>query len=153
MHFIADCDTTAKKETDANPNITNPTMTPLNGIQDPVSAQMLCSELDLLENSPNNTASLLKTSQNSSSGAGRQGETQSSIPSDNKLDRTRLNLDLKEVGDNRKVGHSSTAGINEAGGADWVVLECCFGVPLFASELNSQVCNKILENALCKKER
>uniref|UniRef100_A0A2I3H388 Protein FAM91A1 n=1 Tax=Nomascus leucogenys TaxID=61853 RepID=A0A2I3H388_NOMLE len=35
--------------------------------------------------------------------------------------------------------------------ADWVPLDLCFGIPLFSSELNRQVCRKIALNNLSKK--
>ena len=37
--------------------------------------------------------------------------------------------------------------------ADWVPLELCFGIPLFSSELNRKVCQKIATHGLCRKER
>lgn len=36
--------------------------------------------------------------------------------------------------------------------ADWVPLELCFGIPLFSSELNRKVCQKIATHGLCSKE-
>lgn len=36
--------------------------------------------------------------------------------------------------------------------ADWVPLELCFGIPLFSSELNRKVCQKIATHGLCRKE-
>ncbi|KAM8966622.1 protein FAM91A1 [Pelodytes ibericus] len=35
---------------------------------------------------------------------------------------------------------------------DWVPLELCYGIPLFASELNQIVCRKIASHGLCGKE-
>ncbi|XP_018079427.2 protein FAM91A1 isoform X2 [Xenopus laevis] len=35
---------------------------------------------------------------------------------------------------------------------DWVPLELCYGIPLFASELNQMVCKKIAAHGLCGKE-
>ncbi|XP_035294475.1 protein FAM91A1 [Cricetulus griseus] len=37
--------------------------------------------------------------------------------------------------------------------ADWVPLELCFGIPLFSSELNRKVCQKIATHGLCSRER
>ncbi|GAB1299387.1 Protein FAM91A1 [Apodemus speciosus] len=36
--------------------------------------------------------------------------------------------------------------------ADWVPLELCFGIPLFSSELNRKVCQKIATHGLCRRE-
>ncbi|XP_064874236.1 protein FAM91A1-like [Oncorhynchus nerka] len=35
---------------------------------------------------------------------------------------------------------------------DWVPLELCFGMPLFSSELNRQICRKIASHGLCSKD-
>ncbi|XP_072117520.1 protein FAM91A1 isoform X2 [Mobula birostris] len=35
---------------------------------------------------------------------------------------------------------------------DWIPLELCFGIPLFVSELNRRVCQKIAAHGLCGKE-
>ncbi|XP_062912142.1 protein FAM91A1 isoform X2 [Mobula hypostoma] len=35
---------------------------------------------------------------------------------------------------------------------DWIPLELCFGIPLFVSELNRKVCQKIAAHGLCGKE-
>ncbi|XP_048849424.1 protein FAM91A1 [Brienomyrus brachyistius] len=35
---------------------------------------------------------------------------------------------------------------------DWVPLELCFGMPLFSSELNRRVCEKIISHRLCSKD-
>lgn len=36
---------------------------------------------------------------------------------------------------------------------EWVPLELCFGMPLFSSELNRRVCQKIASHKLCSKDR
>lgn len=35
---------------------------------------------------------------------------------------------------------------------DWIHLELCFGIPLFSSELNWKVCQKIVVHGLCSRE-
>lgn len=36
---------------------------------------------------------------------------------------------------------------------EWVPLELCFGMPLFSSELNRKVCQRIVSHKLCSKDR
>ena len=37
--------------------------------------------------------------------------------------------------------------------SEWVPLELSFGMPLFSSELNRRVCQKIASHKLCSKDR
>ena len=36
---------------------------------------------------------------------------------------------------------------------DWTLLDCCFGIPLFNSKLNREVCDKILDRRLLDPQR
>ena len=37
--------------------------------------------------------------------------------------------------------------------AEWLLLECCFGIPLFESNINKSVCERIASHNLVNKER
>ena len=36
---------------------------------------------------------------------------------------------------------------------DWVMLDCCFGIPLFHADVNRQVCERVASQGLCSKDR
>lgn len=37
--------------------------------------------------------------------------------------------------------------------SDWLLLDCCFGIPLFDANLNKEICGKILEHNLLNTDR
>lgn len=99
---------------------------PANGITDELSAEMLASELDALDND------------------GQIGK------------REKMSLDLKEVGGvgppvgrNRNVASSPGEVFTEG---DWQLLDLCFGIPLFDPQLNKDVCQKIVNLKLFQEE-
>ena len=97
---------------------------PSNGLKDRTSAEVLASEIDLLDKEN------FENSNNSSSG------------------KDQLNLDLKLD------GGSVSGDENEPLVEDeWNLLECYFGIPLFESSINKQICEKIVSNGLCNSDR
>lgn len=66
--------------------------------------------------------------------------------------RSRLVLDFSSTVS--KGRHSSS--VSAEGSTieeDWVLLDCCFGIPLFNATVNQQVCNRIALQKLCHKDR
>lgn len=51
-------------------------------------------------------------------------------------------------------GRPSSAVSSDAGSVEdeWVLLDCCFGIPLFNATVNQQVCHRIAVQKLCHKE-
>jgi len=68
--------------------------------------------------------------------------------------RSKLVLDFSSAAVS-KGRHSSS--VSAADGStieeDWVLLDCCFGIPLFNATVNQQVCNRIALQKLCHKDR
>lgn len=95
---------------------------PSNGVKDKSSAEMLASEIDLLDKE-------CFENKDYSSGGG---------------DRDKLNLDLKQ--NDGTSGESNDVLVED----EWTLLECYFGIPLFESNINKQTCEKIVSNGLCK---
>ncbi|XP_064606810.1 protein FAM91A1-like isoform X2 [Liolophura sinensis] len=61
-------------------------------------------------------------------------------------ERDKLTLNLAETD---AKGPLAADGLGEQ---DWCLLDCFFGVPLFDSDLNKEVCQRISSNSLCTKE-
>jgi len=36
---------------------------------------------------------------------------------------------------------------------EWTLLDCCFGLPLFSSDVNQNICKYIVDNQMWKEER
>lgn len=37
--------------------------------------------------------------------------------------------------------------------SEWTLLDCCFGLPLFNSDINQNICDYIVDNQMWKEER
>ena len=37
--------------------------------------------------------------------------------------------------------------------SDWVLLDCCYGIPLFNTDVNREVCERVASHLLCSKDR
>lgn len=37
--------------------------------------------------------------------------------------------------------------------SDWVLLDCCYGIPLFQADVNREVCERVASHLLCSKDR
>ena len=96
---------------------------PANGIKDKVSAEMLASELDALDD-----------------------DSQSVV----KRDKMSLNLKQEAAGEVRGHGQGQGDFQNES---HWHLLDLCFGIPLFDPRLNKDVCQKIVSLRLFKEDR
>ena len=97
---------------------------PQNGIKNSASAALLQRELDLLN--------LLDANQTSSD----------QIEPDSSGQQEADEMECAESDDVVIVDDNS-----------WTLLDCHFGVPLFDAKINKNVCDKILLNSLCSKER
>ena len=97
---------------------------PSNGLKDRTSAEVLASEIDLLDKESFENKDY--------SGSGRD----------------QLNLDLKQDGGSLS-GDENEPLVED----EWSLLECYFGIPLFESSLNRQTCEKIVTNGLCNADR
>lgn len=72
-------------------------------------------------------------------------------------DRSNLALDISGTGTaggsrrgrGAKLPSSESLDMEE----DWVLLDCCFGIPLFDANANRQICRRIASQKLCNKER
>ena len=116
---------------------------PQNGFKDSVSAEVLASELDSLDTSISSQFSTPKVPLKDCAGGVLSSP-----------DRSRLALDIKESGMSKESGDHVAAGCdNNALEADWVLLDCCYGIPLFDSEVNGQVCERVASQGLCNKDR
>lgn len=99
---------------------------PCNGVKDQALADMLASEIDMLDSDSSQKSSetdLINIKQN-------------------------MSLDLK--GENNS-GKKSTDFFTRP--EDWVLLDCFFGIPLFDSSLNKETCSKIVSQGIFKQER
>ncbi|XP_060077726.1 protein FAM91A1-like [Ylistrum balloti] len=102
---------------------------PLNGVTDKSSADMLASEIDLLDSEM--------------FGATGAGENLS-------VKTLKENMTLELDLDRDRVGQSSRS-LEDTKEEDWVILECYFGIPLFSSSLNKDVCSKVIAEGLFSK--
>lgn len=101
---------------------------PHNGLKDKASADVLASEIDSID------SELFPSAERT--------EVQ-------KLkDKMSLDLDQNEQGEGQN--EVSPDQLKED---DWVLLDCNFGIPLFDSSLNKEVCTKILNEGLFKIDR
>lgn len=98
---------------------------PHNGITNSVSAEMLAFELDSLD-------------------IGVGEKTSRSL----NADRTGLTLDVGVAGSD--VLLQSCDACNQS---DWVLLDCCYGIPLFDAVVNQEVCERIASQKLCNSDR
>ena len=126
----------------AGSNSCSSNCSPQNGFKDSVSAEVLASELDSLDTSMPSQSPAPKATLKDSAGGGMPASP----------DRSKLTLDIKdsvkESGDSDAVGCD-----NNALEADWVLLDCCYGIPLFDAGVNGQVCERVASQGLCNKER
>ena len=37
--------------------------------------------------------------------------------------------------------------------SDWVLLDCCYGIPLFNADVNREVCDRVASHLLCSRDR
>lgn len=100
---------------------------PSNGVKDKALAEMLASELDLLESD---------AAQKSSDDTGLSNLKQN------------MSLDLKCENNNSKKSMDYFTRPE-----DWVLLDCFFGIPLFDASLNKETCSKIVSHGIFKQER
>lgn len=103
------------------------TVSPTNGIKDSISAEMLASELDSLEEKMKHHAL----------------SPEKGVARFNSTEREKLTLDLGSA-------YGNTEPTIEK---NWVLLDCCFGIPLFSADINKQVCERIVTQDLCSRER
>ena len=108
---------------------TSSTSSPKNGIKDKESAQMLASELDNLEESI-------------------EGNGSKELPTS--PDRSKLTLN---VGDKQLISNHHPQQTCETMEREWMLLDCCYGIPLFNANVNQQVCERIASQGLCNKDR
>lgn len=99
---------------------------PSNGVKDKALAEMLASELDLLESD---------AAQKSSDDTGLSNLKQN------------MSLDLKCENNNSKKSMDYFTRPE-----DWVLLDCFFGIPLFDASLNKETCSKIVSHGIFKQE-
>ena len=127
---------------------------PSNGINNAECAEVLQSELDSLgrideRQIPGNVR--LGSTKESVASSQVQGSNNSSTSesgvSKHQADRTKLKLDLKDG-----VKHAESS-CEESMESQWLLLDCYFGIPLFGSDINIRVCDKILKKGLCNKNR
>ena len=103
-----------------------------------MSARVLATELDSLDSDGDKSAS-------------QKGSK----------DRSNLRLDInvmpygnKTVDDNDKpkpqnLSPNSCPELD----SEWLLLDCSYGIPLFDAEVNREVCDRIVSQGLCSKER
>jgi len=109
---------------------------PKNGIKDSVSARVLASELDSLDCDGDRSASQKGTK-----------------------DRTNLRLDFNVTPHDNKTEDEKLKPQNLSLNAcpeldsEWLLLDCSYGVPLFDAEVNREVCDRIVSQGLCSKDR
>ena len=109
----------------SNSDISVSSNSPRNGIKDSASAEVLASELDSLD-------AVMEAKRES-----RAKMTMSS-PS-----REKMKLDFT----------SGSTASDQSIENDWVMLDCCFGIPLFHADVNRQVCDRIASQGLFIKDR
>ncbi len=109
---------------------------PRNGIKDSASAEVLASELDSLDKALAAPKETIKPHE-------------SANPS-----RDKLKLDVGDcaMSNDTAMGHS-TPSCDQSVECDWVMLDCCYGIPLFHAEVNRQVCDRIASQGLCSRDR
>ena len=108
---------------------TESTQSPKNGIKDTASAEVLASELDSLEEAME---------------AGGRGEPRK-VGGVMSPSREKMTLEL--------TAPTSGAPNEQSVENDWVMLDCCFGIPLFHADVNRQVCERVASQGLCSKDR
>lgn len=99
---------------------------PINGIASNDSKKLLADEVDSLQDS--NSLEIPKQVFKSKTG--------------------NLTLDLDEQPEILDISNEKES-ITEN---DWTILNCCFGIPLFDSRVNTEVCKRIINQGLCKPE-
>lgn len=97
---------------------------PSNGVKDQALADMLTSELDMLDSDI----------------------SQKSNDVDVKCIKQNMSLDLNLNSKKKSCDYFTRPG-------DWVLLDCFFGIPLFDSSLNKETCSKIVTQGIFKNER
>lgn len=106
---------------------------PRNGVKDETSANMLATEIDLLD---------------SDAFGASDGTVDNNVTVTILKENMTLDLDLEHERDiqmSRSLEHTKQE--------DWVLLECYFGIPLFSSSLNKDVCSKVISEGLFTKKR
>ena len=106
---------------------------PKNGIHDSVSAEMLASELDSLDEVLH--------------GQPMDGESISQMPGS--PDRSKLTLEFSD----KSMPQVEISDCDNTLECEWVLLDCCYGIPLFHASVNKQVCQRIAAKGLCNRER
>lgn len=104
---------------------------PSNGIKDSDSERLLEAEINSLTNEQNKNCELGVTSNDSDPS------------SSSKLKSRALTLKFNE---------STTSLADSEDESCWTILDCSFGIPLFCSKLNKDVCQKMVDKGLCQKE-
>lgn len=97
---------------------------PSNGVKDQALADMLASEIDMLDSDI----------------------SQKSNDVDVKCIKQNMSLDLNSNSRKKSCDYFTRPG-------DWVLLDCFFGIPLFDSSLNKETCSKIVTQGILKNER
>ncbi len=131
---------------------------PSNGIRDSMSAEMLASELDCLEEklrvqqgggNTNNDKTHTETK-----------ERHADIGNPGTSDRSKLTLELQGSATHAESGSGKHTAGSLVGGEDnahwenqWVLLDCSFGIPLFDATVNKQVCERVASHSLCCRDR
>ena len=105
---------------------------PHNGIQDTASAEMLASELDSLDKALNKPDVVTRPQEHAGPA------------------RDKLTLD---VGENAPSVDTSSGSPDDSVETDWVLLDLCYGIPLFHADVNQQVCERIASQGLCTSDR
>ena len=149
---------------------------PRNGITNTASAEMLALELDSLDVdektstvSADRTALALDVDEKTSTVSADR--TALALDVDEKTstvsaDRTALALDVDEktstVSADRTAlaldvgvdgSDATTQSCDACSHSDWVLLDCCYGIPLFDSIVNREVCDRISSQKLCNSDR
>ena len=131
---------------------------PRNGITNTASAEMLALELDSLDVdektstvSADRTALALDVDEKTSTVSADR--TALALDVDEKTstvsaDRTALALDVGVDGSD-----ATTQSCDACSHSDWVLLDCCYGIPLFDSIVNREVCDRISSQKLCNSDR
>jgi hypothetical protein len=98
---------------------------PVNGIKDIKSAEMLASEVDSLATPK---------------------RTKAQPPSSLSIDDHNNSMDIINCDDYETTYEQIVE-------RDWVLLDCCFGIPLFDADVNKDVCERVAKHNLCSKNR
>ncbi|XP_064626178.1 protein FAM91A1-like isoform X2 [Lineus longissimus] len=95
---------------------------PVNGIKDTISAEMLASEVDSLATPK---------------------RTKAQPPLSLAIDDHNNSMDIIKQEDQDTY--------EQIVAQDWVLLNCCFGIPLFDADVNKEVCERVAAHNLCSK--